>query len=67
MATYKCKDCSHEEISTFCPIECEICGGSRVVLLEAFKATKKVEKVEDQRLFWVWSFHCWQNSNKLHQ
>ncbi len=44
MATYKCKDCSHEVISTSCLIECEICGSFRVVLLENFKVIKKVDE-----------------------
>ena len=46
MATYKCKDCSHEIISEFCPHECEGCGSSRLETLEKFKSTEKTGNTE---------------------
>jgi len=46
MATYKCRDCSHEIILDFCPSECEICGGSKIVLLDSIKPVREVDKLK---------------------
>lgn len=41
MPIYKCKLCSHEIVSSFCPSECEICDSIKLVPLEKFIAQKK--------------------------
>lgn len=33
MATYKCRNCSHEDILSVRPAECDICGSRNIVLL----------------------------------
>ena len=53
MATYKCKDCSHEIISKSCPHECEVCGSSQLETLDRFKYNEKAghpEKVNTNTL-----------------
>ena len=35
MATYKCKDCTHETVSSYRPSECDICGSSRFTLIDS--------------------------------
>ncbi len=41
MATYKCRDCSHETISSYRPPECEICGSSRFVLIDGIVSLER--------------------------
>ncbi|WP_013325250.1 hypothetical protein [Gloeothece verrucosa] len=43
MATYKCKDCSHEIISIYRPAECDICGGNNLITLGTKLAINKGE------------------------
>jgi len=45
MSIYKCKDCSHEVVSKTCPHECEICGSSRLALLDDHSAIRVDEEL----------------------
>ncbi len=45
MATYKCKQCSHEVVAAVQPTECDICGSNEIVLVRNQVTAYAEEKV----------------------